>query len=116
MQKYQHIEEILPLFRCVECGAPVLQIVSNDKRKWSEYAFGTGEIALCCNQCSIRYPVTDDGIPILWTSQLKEMLRKKTDSSYYLHDLGGGGSQRCIQTSAVMNVFLTTMPLTGGGM
>ncbi len=86
MLDYKLIEEILPLLRCVECGASALQITSNDKTQWTEYAFDTGEVSLCCNQCNTCYPVTDDGIPVLWTSQMKEMLRAKPDSTDGPHE------------------------------
>lgn len=88
MAKYQQIEEILPLCLCVECGESTLKLVSNNKKQWLKYAFDTGEIALHCNQCDTHYPITDDGIPILWTSQIKEVYLKKEEYDIKKNVLG----------------------------
>ena len=71
----QKTEEILNILRCVECGASALIIKEDRRLNWSGYSFLSGDFCLFCNNCKSKFPITDDGIPILWTSQIKEILR-----------------------------------------
>lgn len=77
MSYKQNTEEILNLLKCVECGAPDLRIKQDVQSNWAGYAFRIGGFCLVCNNCRNIFPITDDGIPILWTSQIKEILREK---------------------------------------
>jgi ubiquinone/menaquinone biosynthesis C-methylase UbiE len=71
----QNTEEILNLLKCVECGASALIIKQDVQSNWAGYGFCSGGFCLVCDNCRNRFPITDDGIPILWTSQIKEILR-----------------------------------------
>ena len=71
---HQNIEEMAHLFRCLECGAPDLKAVQSDKKSRAGYVFQGGKLALACSICNSRYPITEDGIPILWTREIKEIL------------------------------------------
>lgn len=83
MQYKQNTEEILNLLKCVECGAYALSVKKNVHSNWTDYDFHSGDFCLICDNCRIRFPITDDGIPILWTSQIKAFLKdeKKIDSN-----------------------------------
>ena len=83
MSYEQNVEDILPLLSCVECGLYGLRIIQNDNPCWAGYGFIAGEFDLICSDCNNRFPVTDDGIPIMWTSQIKELLCE--DRHGYLH-------------------------------
>lgn len=71
----QNTEEISNLLKCVECGASDLMIKQDIQSNWAGYAFRSGGFCLVCDNCKNRFPITDDDIPILWTSQIKEILR-----------------------------------------
>ncbi len=77
MKNPQNIDEILSVLRCVECGKPDLITTEDDAEKWKDYIFQPGGRALVCNNCGTHYPITDDGIPIMWTSQIRKILRSK---------------------------------------
>ncbi len=76
MLSNQNFKEILSLLRCVECGSLDIRMIQSDKTRWLDFGFLAGDSDLICGGCNSRFPVTDDGIPILWTSQIKELLRK----------------------------------------
>lgn len=77
----QNIEEILHLLKCVHCDALKLRLVAEDPRNGTEYTFDTCGLALHCDACGSYFPVTDDGIPILWTPIIREILSKENNSS-----------------------------------
>lgn len=64
----------LSLLRCVECGQG-LEETPCGGCDWSN--FGAGPVADCCLQCvrcKTRFPITADGIPVLWTAELRECM------------------------------------------
>lgn len=84
MQYNQNVSEILNILKCVECGVSDLSIKYDDKSRWIGYDFHNEEGQyLVCKRCNTIYPVTDDNIPIMWTAQIKNILRgdKATDTN-----------------------------------
>ena len=77
----RNTEEILNLFKCVECGASSLTIKQNSPSTWDDYAFNSASSCVACDSCRSRFPITDDGIPIFWTSPIREILRKDSKSN-----------------------------------
>lgn len=78
MRNPQNVDEILCLLRCVECGGSNLSTIEDNGIKWADYIFHPGSHALVCNNCGTYYPITDDGIPIIWTSQIRKSLRSNS--------------------------------------
>lgn len=71
-----NVSTIFNILRCVECGASELSIKQDDKSRWIGYAFQNEEgKCLVCKKCNTIYPITDDNIPIMWTAQIKNILR-----------------------------------------
>lgn len=72
----QNVEEIVGLLRCVSCGGTHLEMRRSDPlpAEWSKLKFALAEQHLCCPSCGARFPVSEDGIPILWTDMIKGML------------------------------------------
>lgn len=69
----KNVGEIVDLFRCVECGAPDLSIEKDDPSNWTAYNFRSGGECLVCNKCYSQFPITHDGIPMMWTAQIKQI-------------------------------------------
>ncbi len=64
------------MLKCVDCGESNLQITATQTNDWCDYVFESSSIKLSCSKCRSDYPVTHDGIPIMWTSFIKKILLK----------------------------------------
>ena len=62
---------LLPLLRCLYCNNQDLAII-DDKESTGTIDF-IWEKTIICTECNFRYPVTSDYIPIMWTSELKNI-------------------------------------------
>lgn len=72
----QRVVELLDILKCVECDSSKLIIKQDNKSIWDGYTFQNERgRCLVCEKCNTIYPITDDDIPIMWTSQIKSILR-----------------------------------------
>ncbi|MCB2173639.1 class I SAM-dependent methyltransferase [bacterium] len=78
MKKEDNVIKLLPYLRCVRCNSEKLEIGTAGKEEWSDFYFKTARFLIYCSDCKEKYPVTDDFIPVLWTSALKEIFKSKS--------------------------------------
>ncbi len=67
------LEELLSILKCVFCGNRFLKICKPARG----FDYMGEEINLCyrCENCGEEYPITNDGIPILWSVELKKSFK-----------------------------------------
>ena len=61
----QDVSAILPLLQCVDCRGSVLDVRRGGS--WPRI----GHRSIVCRKCGAEYPVTEDGIPVMWTPGIK---------------------------------------------
>ncbi len=69
-------DQQLSLMRCVACGDGALSIGDRPAGLWTDLRLPVADKCLVCTTCQERYPLTDCGIPVLWTAPLKAYLQK----------------------------------------
>ena len=71
-----NVSGILSILRCVQCGGAALETAPA-----ADHDFGLdikfSDYCLRCPGCETSFPVTHDGIPILWTPSIRESMLKK---------------------------------------
>jgi ubiquinone/menaquinone biosynthesis C-methylase UbiE/uncharacterized protein YbaR (Trm112 family) len=72
-QRTQDFRELLPYIRCTGCGGHNLHEVSDLAHPAISGITLSGE-GLGCSDCEARYPVTVEGIPIMWSDGLRSIL------------------------------------------
>lgn len=77
---YKHLDKIICLLKCLICNNSNLGIVPCNSTQWRGFHFNSSNIKLSCYSCNTDYPITDDCIPILWTDELKAILRQDLNS------------------------------------
>ncbi len=76
----QTISHHTELLRCVRCFAG-LHSIARESRTWDELKEPLHEMCLACSGCSTVYPVSADGIPLIWTEALQRCFQSSdTDS------------------------------------
>jgi len=74
----QDIVVVLPLLCCVSCRHPSLVISADVDPNWGDL----GSRSLVCEACNERYPLTADGIPVMWSPAVKSwMLEKRAEDA-----------------------------------
>lgn len=66
-------QQMLSLLQCVKCAQPLTREHRPD-HEWTGLRFKTSEYLLRCSGCGVMFPFTEDGIPVIWTDQLREVL------------------------------------------
>lgn len=72
----QNVEDVRGLLRCISCGWENLECrqAGTLPQEWTRLKFSVASQHLCCSSCGAQFPVSEDGIPVLWTDMIKEML------------------------------------------
>jgi ubiquinone/menaquinone biosynthesis C-methylase UbiE/uncharacterized protein YbaR (Trm112 family) len=70
----------ISLLRCVGCGQSLREAASAPG-EWPRLAGEIGHSCLECSQCRERYPITTDGIPIIWTRELRQCVLDEVASN-----------------------------------
>jgi len=71
-------EKLLPILKCTKCHMNSLELVKGYPD--IILPFTLGEEFIYCSKCKSRFPVTEDGIPIMWTPELLNILTSQTDN------------------------------------
>jgi ubiquinone/menaquinone biosynthesis C-methylase UbiE/uncharacterized protein YbaR (Trm112 family) len=66
------------MLQCVKSGAP-LKMEHRPDHEWTGLRFRPSEYLLKSDACDAVYPITEDGIPVIWTDQLRDILNNDTD-------------------------------------
>jgi ubiquinone/menaquinone biosynthesis C-methylase UbiE/uncharacterized protein YbaR (Trm112 family) len=79
MQHHQQLFEtkLFPILSCPNCKNSKLQLTERKTESWS-HDITLWEKEALCTQCNSRYPITDDFIPIMWTSPIEQYLRNQS--------------------------------------
>ncbi|MBN2021470.1 MAG: methyltransferase domain-containing protein [Pirellulales bacterium] len=72
---------IIPFLRCVQCRSSSLVLGEGQTDTTPALADQLGRDVLYCGQCGTTYPVTRDGIPIMWTDRLRACLEASDKSA-----------------------------------
>lgn len=72
MRESQDVETILDLLQCVECGSALAVRQESDPDNLPEMELSNQN--LVCVDCGEKFPITVEGIPVMWDSSLKAFL------------------------------------------
>lgn len=76
-------KEIISYLRCADCGSAKLtyepRMLGN--RSFDSLGIRLSETEIECKGCSARYPITEDSIPLMWSTQLKEIWEDNSKSA-----------------------------------
>jgi SAM-dependent methyltransferase/uncharacterized protein YbaR (Trm112 family) len=72
-----NLTALLPLLQCPACQSAPLEAAAGEFPE--PIPFAQAEVHLGCTGCGERYPVTADGIPVMWTVNLKEQMLQPPD-------------------------------------
>jgi ubiquinone/menaquinone biosynthesis C-methylase UbiE len=72
---------VINILKCVKCHYSDFVVKKNSTFNLDDYVFNSEGRCFECNKCGNIYPITDDDIPILWTPELKGMLRKDSNNN-----------------------------------
>lgn len=68
---------LLDVLACVACRAP-LRASNQRTSRWPALEAQLAAGALACSACGAEYPITSDGIPIVWTAALQSCLLRES--------------------------------------
>lgn len=72
-----NLTALLPLLQCPACQSAPVEAVSGEYPESTP--FGLAQTHMRCTGCSECFPVTEDGIPVMWTTGLKEQMLQPPD-------------------------------------
>ena len=85
MPSPQDLSTLLPLLTCPECrsaaGLSLQESTPGESRLWQTMLreISPPQQKITCRACSRSYPVTADGIPVLWSQALEQTFQSLED-------------------------------------